>query len=367
MLATKALGRYGCYLSESTKNGDHRYRYSQFGLNFPAAFEASGLATTVYRVLVLPKRTAPGAQPLAAANCRIPNTFAALQLISTLDYNGISASSQAGAGSQLSTNTRSISASALPSVGPFTDDKRRIGAIVNVPVRPVADGDPGTGYLPNVYIYASDCPIGAYCISTGGGGWLEGADQSQSAPSGYYYDPGVPSDLSSPPPQILDDYALTDSVPKCSAPKNDKETAWCSGDSASTDERTKIQAALARMAAKGGVCASLAAIGTSLLNANSLHMYDQSWYNFGGAAPMNGGKAGWVVVSRTWTATFYDTAHVTPTGQNGEPQHRDLQQLLAHELDHLAGRDHVGSATPTPDPYNTPNSNACSDITNFYN
>lgn len=82
-------------------------------------------------------------------------------------------------------------------------------------------------------------------------------------------------------------------------------------------------------------------------------------------APLSAGTGGWMVLSRTWTAQYPDSDHVTQMSPD-EPQHRDLQQVLAHELDHLKGSDHIGAQTSNPDMFNTPNSNACSDIKNFY-
>lgn len=76
----------------------------------------------------------------------------------------------------------------------------------------------------------------------------------------------------------------------------------------------------------------------------------------------------YIALSTTWTVRYINPAYATPVG-GSEPQHRDLQQVLAHELDHLNGEYHIGELADAAhmDPYNTPNSNACSDITNFYN
>lgn len=344
-----------------------RYHYSRLGLRFPSDLQAPRRAAVQYRIIVLPHGGTRGSQPVAAANCRIPNTAGAVRLLSTLAFNGYSPAAQA----QSATSGAGPHGHSRTAVPPremlvFTDDKRRVAAARNAPGSLRPNADLGTAYLPTVHVWASSCPSGAYCIPSGGGAWANPGDQSQYAPDGYYYDPGVWTDVTAAPPEMLDDFALERTPPDCTFPQNDKETAWCSGKTPSSDEDAKIRAALARMAAKGGTCAALASIGTALLNSGNLHLYDQSWFTFGGAAPLNGGSTGWMALSRTWTTTFYDADHVTPIASGGEPQHRDLQQVLAHELDHLAGSDHVGAATATPDPYNTPNSNACSDITNFY-
>ncbi len=66
-----------------------------------------------------------------------------------------------------------------------------------------------------------------------------------------------------------------------------------------------------------------------------------------GNAPQGGGYSGdrsYVAISVNFMDLYHDAAHAT----TGEPYRRDLQQLLAHELDHLSGLgEHADAGTWT--------------------
>jgi len=137
---------------------------------------------------------------------------------------------------------------------------------------------------------------------------------------------------------------------------------------------SRINDALNRMRSKGGVCATLAALGDTLLTLpnGGIRIYsrktDTAFSKFGGGAipggatPASGGAKGpksWLVIQAEWTDLFYDASHKTTQTKNGETFTRDLQQTLAHELDHLYGSTpaHTDAAGAK-----TPNSETCSDF-----
>lgn len=67
-----------CYTSEpASLPGSGRYLYRRYKLNFPKEARARDGATSIFRVVYQD----PGKNPVAVANCRIPNTPAALSLV----------------------------------------------------------------------------------------------------------------------------------------------------------------------------------------------------------------------------------------------------------------------------------------------
>ena len=96
-------------------------------------------------------------------------------------------------------------------------------------------------------------------------------------------------------------------------------------------ELAQFKDRLDSMRTKGSDCANLAAIGDSLIARNRIRVFSAG-PNFGGAAPLGGGWNSWMVIQREWF-THYAT---TPT-----PGGRTLGHTIAHELDHLDGKQHV--------------------------
>jgi hypothetical protein len=124
------------------------------------------------------------------------------------------------------------------------------------------------------------------------------------------------------------------------------------------DERkAKILKALDEIAKRGDVCKELADAGKAMLNKTTptLQVFVSSGFTFdgkpfGGAAPLGGD---WLVIADYWTDTYETT--LSSDGRN-------LQHILAHELDHHKNRHHNGHGTPSEDLYNTPNSKSCSGL-----
>lgn len=149
-------------------------------------------------------------------------------------------------------------------------------------------------------------------------------------------------------------------IPDCNNPQSAYERAFCTGVVPAATARSRIAAALADMDSIGGVCSSLAQLGRTLLANDELRVFaNEDFRTFGGAAPENGANVDpttnrWVVISNAFTNAFYDAAHATsPVKDKFAP--RTLQQVLAHELDHLQGNSHLAN-----DRSRTPNSQTCS-------
>jgi len=104
----------------------------------------------------------------------------------------------------------------------------------------------------------------------------------------------------------------------------------------------------------------MAAVGQALLNNNMIHLFARNTYtpDFGGAAPLNERSAGWMLLSDYWPDVAFDMIHpAIQTDAQNVTHTRTLQQLLAHEIDHLRGFGHIDFYG-----YDTPHSQACSDV-----
>ena len=154
-------------------------------------------------------------------------------------------------------------------------------------------------------------------------------------------------------------------APDCSVKQTEKhKQAYCAGRGIATatpltaTEVARVRAALDRMRAKGGICATLAAIGDTVFNNNKVRFYPQSTFQFQGSAVRSAGANSeytWVPLSDR-NLQWYDAAHASKPDLEGNKH--TLQSSLAHELDHLNGEG------PAPGSVGqTKNSLACSDLT----
>jgi hypothetical protein len=156
--------------------------------------------------------------------------------------------------------------------------------------------------------------------------------------------------------------ALAQTPPDCTHPRNTKERAYCTGVDPSGVRLDRLNAVLARMDSLGGECAALAAVGRRLVADRHIRIYVNSAFPaFSGAAPLDGSNTNpavneWMVLSDAWFDSFYDASHHT-TFPHDLYAPRNLEQVLAHEADHLVGREHVGT-----DGSQTPNSQSCSGL-----
>ena len=152
-------------------------------------------------------------------------------------------------------------------------------------------------------------------------------------------------------------------IPNCSSPADDYERAWCAGHApAAGAEYGMVHKAIVNIMNLGGDCGAIGNALSASLQMGYIRIYSQSSYTgFSGAAPTGGstpqygglGSAySWVAISDYWTTKGFDSMHPT-----AETPPRDLQQVLAHEGDHLLGADHLPG-----DPNSTPHSSECSGI-----
>lgn len=159
--------------------------------------------------------------------------------------------------------------------------------------------------------------------------------------------PDIASDQPDPPP--------------CPNYRDVEEQAFCAGTAVSGTRLTLVKAAIDRIKQRGSACTMVAIAIETALGATRIHVYsntDQRFRGFTAAAPPYGHSrhTDWIAISDKWTDTNYDAAH--NTSRPGDPYApRNLDQILAHEGDHLLGQGHLAS-----DISKTPNSQACSGL-----
>jgi hypothetical protein len=116
--------------------------------------------------------------------------------------------------------------------------------------------------------------------------------------------------------------------PACSDPANRAEALWCATippDSAT--DLPAITAALARMRTRDTTCSRLANTVLQMLLRGRVHLFDREQHaSAGGLAPIGLGAGSWLLLSRDVLRS---------------PM---LQQVLAHEADHIRGEEHSDSA-----------------------
>lgn len=116
--------------------------------------------------------------------------------------------------------------------------------------------------------------------------------------------------------------------PVCDDPANREEQLWCvtiAPDRAS--ELPLITAALSNMRHLGGECAHLANTVQLMLSRQRVHLFNRDEYaGAAGLAPIGMGPGSWLLLLREVVSL--------PV----------LQQVLAHEADHIDGEAHVDSA-----------------------
>lgn len=193
------------------------------------------------------------------------------------------------------------------------------------------------------YVSPTDCSLYDY-------------DCPSSEPMSSGGDYGIPA-----PEPTTDDNAFVP-LPTCDPLPSDRDSrAWCEGMVPSGFRIMRIQDALSAMGNIGGICATLAALGDSLVSNDRIRLFNRSGDStlvMAGVAPLGGGGSGpeaWMALSINFTDLYYDQDHTT----THEPVRRDLQELLAHELDHLHGTTPVHADQAG---YTTPNSETCGGV-----
>jgi uncharacterized membrane protein YgcG len=154
-------------------------------------------------------------------------------------------------------------------------------------------------------------------------------------------------------PALSTDDDIPDRSPDCSNPSLEGwEKAVCSAQPPAGDRLQKVRDALARIRARGGVCANIATAGDNLLAGGKLQFYP---WQTGLAGGYGGGTFG-VVLNYTWVDDFAtsSTGESSPSIPNG----RNLESTLVHEIEHSLGTPHT-TFNGAEDPYNTANSRTC--------
>jgi hypothetical protein len=115
------------------------------------------------------------------------------------------------------------------------------------------------------------------------------------------------------------------------------------------------------MKAKGGVCATLAAVGSVLLNRNMIRLVSPTaTYSppLGIINKYGARESGYMVLMKDMIDLHYDYEHKrSAVNPNGVTVYDTLQSVLAHELDHLINNPHLAGNL-----FVTANEHACDDI-----
>lgn len=118
--------------------------------------------------------------------------------------------------------------------------------------------------------------------------------------------------------------------PDCTKSQTEqKDRVWCTTNAPTPGAQySAIQRAINNMTTLGGVCASLASIAEAALTRGDIHMFPNSaGYGFGAFSGGNGTSA-FIGLDDYWTNAAPDFDHLDGSG-------RDLQEILAHEADHI--------------------------------
>lgn len=187
-LGSRGSSRFTCIVSQLDPSGRQKFRYSRIRLKTPPGL-SSGDVTKIYKIVFRTSGAARGADPVGAANCRIPNTDAAIFFMRHY-ANGLGATAWISAPAPASID--------LGSSTVFIDDKRGIRPTLDVAIW--LRGVTVTGTPPWTRSGASgsltggcgdDPGCGSIFDSGGGAGWDPGAPYDPSpedAPDGVSQD-----------------------------------------------------------------------------------------------------------------------------------------------------------------------------------
>lgn len=209
------------------------------------------------------------------------------------------------------------------------------------------------GSFTTTYVSTTDCRSSPGTCPTRGGG-ITGGDYGVGSP------PGTADDADLLPPPECSGSTPTDSTLK----SNRDAIAWCIAHVPEGFRLTRIQQALEDMRTIDPACAHLASIADTLIANQRLRLFDKNedpthMVKQGGNAPFGGGATGdnaYLVIDVNFVDLWWNPAHATKTDPS-RPYRRDLQQALAHELDHLDGASPVHADAGN---YTTPHSQMCS-------
>ncbi|MDB4875585.1 MAG: hypothetical protein JWM41_2031 [Gemmatimonadetes bacterium] len=184
-----------------------------------------------------------------------------------------------------------------------------------------------------------------------------------------FYETGFPTPFTNPAfnyPSVGEvDVSSMTARPDCGVAQSDSGAkAWCGGAAPTGLQNTRINNAISAMQGLGGYCSTLASTLAAVAARGDIHIYPSSIAQFSGAAPPGGGSTGvnsWIAIKSFWTDEAFNSFHATASPP--EPVSRDLQQILAHEADHLMGQKSASGGWHTDQAtFSTPHSETCSGI-----
>lgn len=317
--------KYVCFSSERRPTEGKPFRYTRTVLHFSGAETAADGQTREFMLRV----ASPGREPVIAANCRIPATRAAAERLyrsfARMVGHGATLSPFHYAGADAPRNL-------------FVSEKRRSRMAVTDPRR--TGGDPCSAgcYFPLTAYGGPNSPL----ISGGGyygyeGGWGSQGDTYSSGGGDYATPPPVDSEIDTVDPG--------DTLPDCSlAQSRPWQAAYCRATAPTDGRLQKTQDALARIAQRGPDCATIAQKGSELLASGELRYYTWTQGDAGGW-----GRPDFGAMLADFWADNYATV-ISPDGRN-------LDQVLAHEVEHTMGLQHIDAGG-----YETPHSHLCSGL-----
>jgi hypothetical protein len=292
--------RFVCRVSRLTPEGPDRYRYSRRALRFSESAVDPGGATQVVRY----RWETPQGEVLAAANCRIPATAYARQMVDR--------------------RYRIEHRRRRPE--DVSSDDGEAGVLVVVIGEYDLEPDP-----------EPTCDL-SYCESsmgreTGGGGDSDPGTEP-------HVDPGEDSMDYMPPPDCSNPYNLTD-----------HGMAWCNGYAPADELLARIRSSAQRFRDRGGVCAELAARLDALLAAGNLRITDTPHAGWAAAASRGGD---WAIFVRKWidVPNEHETDYIFAHEMDHIADHT-YPGTVTDRAGHLLRDD------GTVDRYHTPNSREC--------
>lgn len=148
--------------------------------------------------------------------------------------------------------------------------------------------------------------------------------------------------------------------PNCSQVQSDPaRNVWCTYSKLPDPaEKTAINAAITAIQGRGGYCTTIASMLKNRLDVGALRIFPGAVATFGGVvSDISAGTDGWLMIAREFVYATAGGPVVNPYGSGTIS--RTLQQLLAHEGDHLMGNTHTDVSLGG---FKTPHSGSCSDV-----
>jgi len=164
---------------------------------------------------------------------------------------------------------------------------------------------------------------------------------------------------SSLPSSLGNDIAVADTSDfNCGTPNGDIQAAFCASESPKEADLEETKNAFDRIEQRGSVCADLVKRGRRLLSKGDFRYFDQTVaFGIGGIGSPD---YQYVLLARLWLSFVNLTGSAEEP--NGTTVRINLDFAIAHELDHVFGRDHIVYSDGTESEWVTPNAKRCSGL-----